>query len=340
MNIHRSTCTFHYICTHMNRVVKDTIIQMNSWGKTKQAFFFMVDFKKENVVVAKPEDFTRENIQLWLSGHEQNTLQPEVPNFYFRKTPVEFVRYKTAFEKVIRSINHGDSFLTNLTFPTKIETNLSLDQIYHHSKAKYKLKYKDQFVVFSPETFITINGDVLSTFPMKGTMDASIENAEKLLMNDIKEVSEHNTIVDLMRNDLNIVSKKVRVEKFRYIERIKTHEGELLQTSSVIAGDLPENWRERIGDIIFNLLPAGSISGAPKKKTVEIIEDAEGYQRGWFTGVFGYFNGDKLDSAVMIRFIENINGQLYFKSGGGITHFSRCEQEYRELIEKVYVPIT
>ena len=324
----------------MEQVSKDTILQMNSWGKAKQAFFFMVDFKKENIVVTKPEDLAEKNILLSLPGHEKKTSQSAAPTFYFRKSPIDFDRYKYAFEKVIRFINHGDSFLTNLTFPTKIETILSLDQIYHFSKAKYKLKYKDQFVVFSPETFITINGNTISTFPMKGTMDASVEDAEKQLMNDIKEVSEHNTIVDLMRNDMNMVAKKVRVEKFRYIERIKTHEKELLQTSSKISGDLPNDWRERVGDILLKLLPAGSISGAPKKKTIEIIEDAEGYDRGWFTGVFGYFDGNNLDSAVMIRFIENINGQLYFKSGGGITHFSRCEQEYQELIEKVYVPIT
>jgi para-aminobenzoate synthetase component 1 len=174
---------------------------------------------------------------------------------------------------------------------------------------------------------------------MKGTMDASIKAAEKKLMEDIKEVSEHNTIVDLIRNDLSMVAKNVKVEKFRYIEKIKTHEKELLQTSSEISGDLPSDWKENLGDMIFRILPAGSISGAPKKKTVEIIHEAEGYDRGYFTGVFGYFDGTNLDSAVMIRYIENQNNKLIFKSGGGITYFSDCEQEYRELIDKVYVPI-
>ena len=88
------------------------------------------------------------------------------------------------------------------------------------------------------------------------------------------------------------------------------------------------------------MLPAGSISGAPKKKTLEIIEEAEGYDRGFFTGVFGYFDGRNLDSAVMIRFIERQGDQLVFKSGGGVTSFSECKQEYVELIDKVYVPIT
>jgi len=174
---------------------------------------------------------------------------------------------------------------------------------------------------------------------MKGTIDAGIQNAEKELLTNIKEVSEHNTIVDLIRNDVSMVAKKVSVEKFRYVETIKTHEKELLQTSSIISGELPENWREHIGESLFKLLPAGSISGAPKQKTIEIIEKAEAYNRGYFTGVFGYFDGQNLDSAVMIRFIEQQGDNLIFKSGGGVTSFSECKQEYVELIDKVYVPI-
>jgi para-aminobenzoate synthetase component 1 len=104
-------------------------------------------------------------------------------------------------------------------------------------------------------------------------------------------------------------------------------------------GKLPNDYAQRIGSILFELLPAGSISGAPKKKTVEVIKAAETYERGYYTGVFGYFDGETLDSGVMIRFIENINGKLYFKSGGGITTFSNAASEYQELTDKVYVPI-
>jgi para-aminobenzoate synthetase component 1 len=214
-----------------------------------------------------------------------------------------------------------------------------LENIYKNSTAKYKIKFDDQFVVFSPEPFIQVKGNKISSFPMKGTMDATIENAENKLMKDIKEISEHNTIVDLIRNDLSMVAKNVKVEKFRYIEKIKTHEKELLQTSSEISGNLLSNWEENIGDILFKILPAGSISGAPKQKTIEIIQQAEGYDRGYFTGVFGYFDGEGLDSAVMIRYVEKQGETFAFKSGGGITYYSECEQEYKELIDKVYVPI-
>jgi para-aminobenzoate synthetase component 1 len=109
--------------------------------------------------------------------------------------------------------------------------------------------------------------------------------------------------------------------------------------SSQISGDLPENYINNIGDIIFKMLPAGSVSGAPKKKTLEIISNTENYQRGYYTGIFGYFDGKNIDSCVLIRYIENENGQLIYKSGGGITFMSEAGKEYDEMLKKVYVPI-
>jgi len=109
--------------------------------------------------------------------------------------------------------------------------------------------------------------------------------------------------------------------------------------SSEVAGDLDINWNEKIGSILFKLLPAGSITGAPKKKTMEIIAEAEIDPRGYYTGVAGIFDGTTLESAVMIRFVENREGQLFYHSGGGITVNSKCEHEYQEMIEKVYVPV-
>jgi para-aminobenzoate synthetase component 1 len=174
---------------------------------------------------------------------------------------------------------------------------------------------------------------------MKGTIDASVKNAREIIMRDQKEIAEHTTIVDLIRNDLSIIAKNVYVDKFRYIDKIKTNEKVLLQVSSRIVGKLERFYRGCIGDIIFSLLPAGSVSGAPKKRTVEIINDVEYYERGYYTGIFGYFDGDNLDSGVMIRFIENNNGNFCYKSGGGITALSNMRSEYLEMIDKVYVPV-
>lgn len=91
--------------------------------------------------------------------------------------------------------------------------------------------------------------------------------------------------------------------------------------------------------MLFKLLPAGSVSGAPKKRTIEIIREAEAYDRGYYTGVFGYWDGQILDSAVAIRYIEKSGDKLFFKSGGGITFQSNCDHEYDEMVNKVYVPI-
>jgi para-aminobenzoate synthetase component 1 len=196
---------------------------------------------------------------------------------------------------------------------------------------------KDDFVLFSPECFVKIKEGAIFSFPMKGTIDASIPNAEEILWSDVKEKAEHATIVDLIRNDLSIVATNVRVKRYRYLEEIITYDKRLLQVSSEISGTLPIDYQSNLGSIICKLLPAGSICGAPKDSTLKIIEEVEGYKRGYYSGVFGIFDGQNLDSAVMIRFIEQINGQFYYKSGGGITMNSDPKKEYNELIDKVYV---
>ena len=312
---------------------------MNTLGAKRQPFVFIIDFAAEKPMLFMPDELADSGIRIHLPSLPQNPAQIEEAKFEFQKEPISFQYYSGAFNRVQEAIHRGDTFLLNLTFPTRIKTNLSLSEIFERSRAPFRLKFKEDFVVFSPEGFVIIKDNIISGFPMKGTMDAALPDSENILMNDPKEIAEHNTIVDLIRNDLSMVAKKVRVKSFRYIDRIQTHERELLQTSTEITGELPADWKGQIGDILFRMLPAGSISGAPKQKTVEIIEEAEGYDRGYFTGVFGYFDGQNLESAVMIRFIEKQGEELWFKSGGGITSFSQCKKEYQELIEKVYVPI-
>ena len=86
------------------------------------------------------------------------------------------------------------------------------------------------------------------------------------------------------------------------------------------------------------MLPAGSISGAPKPKTLEIIRSVEADFRGYYTGVYGYFDGQNLDSAVAIRFLEKQENKFFYRSGGGVTSQSNCSEEYQELLDKIYVP--
>ena len=199
---------------------------------------------------------------------------------------------------------------------------------------------KDRFVVFSPEIFVKIRDGHIYSYPMKGTIDATLPDARRRILDDPKETAEHATIVDLIRNDLSMVATEVTVTRYRYIDELPTHTGALLQVSSEIRGRLAGNWQAEAGELLFRLLPAGSITGAPKKKTMEIIAEAETYERGFYTGVMGYFDGDSLNSAVMIRFLEQqADGSLVFKSGGGITSRSDLTSEYNEMKQKVYVPI-
>ena len=258
-------------------------------------------------------------------------------DFKFKKFPLSFQDFRVSYDQVLHELTIGNSYLVNLTFKTQIELSLSLDQIFELSKAKYKLKYKDKFVVFSPETFIRIENGFIYSYPMKGTIDAKIPNADRIILEDPKELSEHVTIVDLIRNDLSQVAQDVEVSKFRFISEVKTNEKTLLQVSSEIKGKLFDE--SRIGSTLFKLLPAGSISGAPKNKTIKIISQAENYDRGYFTGICGIFDGEVFDSGVMIRFIEKENETYYFKSGGGITALSDPQKEYNEFVDKVYVPI-
>ena len=314
----------------------DSIFEkMNELGAAKVPFFFMIDFLKENAEVIALDQLPSD---VQFSMH-QNKAKTEPVEFSFKKNPLSYNAYQKQFEIVHDHLLFGNSYLTNLTCATPIETDLSLSEIYHSTQAKYKLNYKNQFICFSPEIFVRITDGKISSYPMKGTIDASIPNAKEIILNDEKEAAEHATIVDLIRNDLSLVANNVTVTNYRYMDELVTNEKTLLQVSSEIVGDLDENFSSQIGTIFDKLLPAGSICGAPKKKTVEIILEAETYERNFYTGVFGVFDGKNVDSAVMIRFIEQEDNQLTFKSGGGITAKSDCESEYNEMIQKVYVPI-
>ncbi len=313
---------------------------VNQYATTKTPFLFVVDFEMQQPFVCKIDEAIGSRILYDINGKTNSPKQPHtIKNFLLESFPIRKDVFNEKIEKVIHEQNIGNSYLLNLTFATPISINCSLNEVFAKSKASYKLLFDDKFVVFSPECFVRIVDNSIYTYPMKGTIDASLCNAEQIIMHNDKERCEHNTIVDLMRNDLSMVASNVEVVRYRYLERIKTHKGDILQTSSEIKGELGADWHEHLGDILIRLLPAGSISGAPKEKTVEIIKRIEGEDRGFYTGIFGLFDGTTVDSAVMIRFIEHIDGKCYFRSGGGITARSSAEEEYNELIQKIYVPI-
>jgi para-aminobenzoate synthetase component 1 len=306
-------------------------------GAEGEDFLFLIAYDRSRIL-AEPLDRLPPGLLYRLdewSNYRPRTV-PHAPPF--RKRPVPFARYREAIEAVQEEIRRGNTYLLNLTFPTPIETSLGLEAIFHASHAPYKLHLPGLFSCFSPEKFVTVTEDTIRTFPMKGTIDAALPDAAERILSDPKETAEHVMITDLMRNDLNRIADDVRVERFRYIDRIRAGERELLQVSSEIAGTLPADWRSRIGTILEEITPAGSVTGTPKRKTLEIIERIEGYKRGFYTGVFGVCRGAELRSAVLIRFVERTPDGLIYKSGGGITLQSDPAAEYRELIDKIYLP--
>jgi len=295
----------------------------------------MIDYRGENFEI-HPLMSLPDYILFSFDSAPKRGLAHPSPSYRF--LPVSRSQYRKSFQKVQHYIRSGHTYLLNLTFPSRLFFQTPLRELYHQVDARFRLCYKEKFLCFSPERFVTIENDRIYTYPMKGTIDATIPDAKEKILANEKEMAEHVMVVDLLRNDLGRVANRVRVEKFRYIDRIKAGERELLQVSSKISGELGQGWQNRLGDIIGELLPAGSITGTPKRRTCEIIEEVEGYERGYFTGIFGYFDGKKLDSAVMIRFIEEIGGTYFYKSGGGITIDSDWDAEYKEMCEKVYVP--
>ncbi|EEX50657.1 aminodeoxychorismate synthase component I [Pasteurella dagmatis] len=317
------------------------IQQANQYGKQRQPFFFLIDFEQQQPIICPLEQAADFGLFFEIRGQQNVNWQAETPckPFELQKFPMAKVDYQRGFDLVQKELQKGNSYLLNLTYPTEIHINFSLAQIFQQTTAPYKLYYRDHFVCFSPECFVNIHHNQIYTYPMKGTIDVALPEAEKRLLDSEKERQEHYTIVDLMRNDLATVAEKVEVTRFRYVEKIHTQKGAILQTSSEIRGDLTENWQARIGTILATLLPAGSISGAPKEKTVQIIQAAEQHSRGYYTGIFGIFDGESLQSAVAIRFIEQVGKKYLFRSGGGITILSDLEDEYQELIQKVYVPV-
>lgn len=314
--------------------------KMDQLSQQKIPFFFAIDFLMETIEIWNGEKLEDDSLLVDFPRFKKlNDTYTISENIHWQSYPESLESYQKGFNLIQENINYGNSYLVNYTRSTALETNLSLEEIFYRSKAKYKMLARDQFVFFSPETFVEIIDNKIVTHPMKGTIDASIKNAEKKLLDNPKEKAEHYTVIDLLRNDLSMVADEVRVDQFRRIDLIKTKQKDLLAMSSEISGKLKPEFYNNVGSIMKKLLPAGSILGAPKQKTLDIILQAEQYNRGFYTGVSGYFDGKNLDSCVMIRFIENINGKLFYKSGGGITHQSLLDDEYEEMKNKIYAPI-
>ncbi len=188
----------------------------------------------------------------------------------------------------------------------------------------------------SPETLVKLENGVLHTFPLAGTRPRGKTEAEDLaleadLLADPKELAEHNMLVDLGRNDIGKISRfgTVEVEKYHCIERFS----HVMHIGSTVRGEIREDCDAL--DAVDAILPAGTLSGAPKIRACQLINDLENNKRGIYGGAIGYidFTGN-LDTCIAIRIAYKKNGKVFVRSGAGIVADSVPETEYQECINK------
>lgn len=325
---------------------------LNKYGREGKSCLFAINYKMtRGIFVSDP--LKQKNI-LFRVGDISNIPKRKLPLITLKSYPESLDDYKSKFDIIQKHLINGNTFLANLTIktPIKLDSSSSGDDLLADlavqvsgSNTRYILYCPENFLCFLPETFVRIDKNArISSFPMKGTIDADMPDAENVILNDYKETAEHSTIVDFIRSDLSRVATDIQVDRFRFITRVEKEKGTILQVSSEISGHLSNKFYRKnmlnLGDVIKAQLPAGSICGAPKMPTCEAIDEAENDadKRGYYSGVMGYFDGKELDSAVMIRFIEQSGSHYFFHSGGGITINSSLKSEYQEVIEKIYLP--
>ena len=194
----------------------------------------------------------------------------------------------------------------------------------------------------SPETLVKLEDGILHTFPLAGTRprgknEDEDRRLEKELLSDEKELAEHNMLVDLGRNDLGKISKfgTVEVEKLHSIERFS----HVMHIGSTVRGEI-RDYRDAL-HAIEAVLPAGTLSGAPKIRACQIIGELEGSKRGIYGGAIGYvdFTGN-MDTCIAIRIVYKKNGKVFVRSGAGIVADSDPVKEYEECLNKARASLT
>lgn len=194
----------------------------------------------------------------------------------------------------------------------------------------------------SPETLVKLENGVLHTFPLAGTRPRGKtpkedKELERELLSDEKELAEHNMLVDLGRNDLGKISRfgTVEVESFHTIERYSS----VMHIGSTVRGEIREEYDAL--DAIEAVLPAGTLSGAPKIRACQLIGELENNKRGIYGGAIGYidFTGN-MDACIAIRIAYKKNGRVFVRSGAGIVADSVPEKEYQECINKARAVVT
>lgn len=264
-------------------------------------------------------------------------FKSEIKNLFSKE------EYCKMVEKAKQYIFEGDIFQVVLSNRFHAEVEGSLFDSYRVLRTSNPSPYMFYFssddveiVGASPETLVSQTNGKLSTFPLAGTRPrgetaAQDEEFERSLLSDEKEISEHNMLVDLGRNDIGKISKigSVNVEKYMQIEKFS----HVMHIGSTVTGTL-ENGKDSL-DAIDSILPAGTLSGAPKIRACEIINELENNKRGIYGGAIGYINfSGNMDTCIAIRLAFVKNGKVFIRSGAGIVADSVPENEYNECINK------
>ncbi|EDZ91306.1 aminodeoxychorismate synthase component I [Francisella tularensis] len=257
---------------------------------------------------------------------------------------LNFADYQKSFDKVQQALVNGESYQINLTKNILATTKLTSYELYNKLKQQQSVKYaaylpflNPDIISVSPELFFKKDAENLVVNPMKGTARLTGKESENLkIYQELalcdKNRAENLIIVDLLRNDLSAIAKThtVKVDKLFSIEKYKN----LLQMTSQISAKVDKQISFR--KILNGLFPCGSITGAPKKRTMEIIKQIEKRKRGVYTGSIGYImpNNDMCFN-VAIRTIQKYRDNLQIGVGGGITVYSDVQSEWQEMNTKI-----
>jgi para-aminobenzoate synthetase / 4-amino-4-deoxychorismate lyase len=251
--------------------------------------------------------------------------------------------YVAAIARIKEQLAAGNTYQVNFTDRLAFNSPLSPAEVFSNLSAQQHVAYSAflniegrSIVSLSPELFFETQGDRIVTRPMKGTMPRGLDSADderlaNLLRNDEKNRSEHVMIVDLLRNDLGRIcrSGSVEVKDPFSVERYDT----LHQMTSTVVGNLHPGIT--FYDIFRGLFPSGSITGAPKHRTMQIIHELERQPRGIYTGAIGFMGPNRSSVFnVAIRTLAMQDGKVTMGVGGGIVADSKPEDEYRECLLK------
>lgn len=251
-------------------------------------------------------------------------------------------QYKNAYNKIKHYIKEGDIYQINLTHRLEATTDIPSRELFLRTLKENPVDHiayieGDGFEIISasPERFIKIENRKILSCPVKGTRPrgktpTEDEKFKKELIENQKEAAELNMITDLLRNDIGKVSKigSVKVQGHRLLSACPT----VWHTYSRIIGKITNKITPI--DALISMLPGGSITGCPKKRAMEIIDELEPKTRGVYTGVIGFIDKDKLDFNIAIRTIIKKNDRLYLQVGGGIVLDSTEKGEYEETLQK------